>query len=169
MKKFKSCCLSCVLVAVLIAVSMPVYGDELLVPYETEGQAVFSIYNPVTSLTVGDAAYVKADVSGQPENLYGFELVFSYDENFLTYKSYDLNENGKVVNAEKVSDGILKIAVSASDNSSIKSSALTTLNFIAKKSGNTQVTLLDAVLIDSSMGYTKYNDCLLYTSDAADE
>lgn len=158
MKKFKSCCLSCVLVAVLIAVSMPVYGDELLVPYETEGQAVFSISNPVTSLTVGDAAYVKTDVSGQPEDLYGFELVFSYDENFLTYKSYSLKEKGKVVNAEKVSDGIFKIAVSASDNSSIKSSALTTLNFIAKKSGNTQVTLLDAVLIDSSMGYTKYND-----------
>lgn len=157
MKKFKNCCLSCVIIAFLIAVYTPVYGDELPVPYETEGQAVFSISNPVTGLTVGDAAYVKADVSGQPQNLYGFELVFSYDENFLTYKSYDLNEKGKVVTAEKVSDGIFKIAVSAYDNSVIKSSALTTLNFIAKKSGNTQVTLLEAVLIDSSMGYTKYN------------
>ena len=35
---------------------------------------------------------------------------------------------------------------------------MTTLNFVAKKSGNTQVTLLEAVLIDSGMGYTKYND-----------
>lgn len=86
------------------------------------------------------------------------ELVFSYDENFLTYKSYSLKEKDKVVTAEKVSDGILKLAVSSSDNSNIKSSLLTTLNFVAKKSGNTQVTLLEAVLIDSGMGYTKYND-----------
>ncbi len=41
---------------------------------------------------MGDAAYVKTDVSGQPENLYGFELVFSYDENFLTYKSYSFEK-----------------------------------------------------------------------------
>ena len=158
MKKFKSCCLSCILVAVLITVSVTAYGVELPPPYETEGQAVFSVSNPVTVLTVGDAAYVKTDVSGQPENLYGFELVFSYDENFLTYKSYSLKEKDKVVTAEKVSDGILKIAVSSSDNSNIKSSVLTTLNFVAKKSGNTQVTLLEAVVIDSGMGYTKYND-----------
>ena len=92
MKKFKSCFLLCILVAVLITVSVTAYGVELPAPYETEGQAVFSVSNPVTGLTVGDAAYVKTDVSGQPENLYGFELVFSYDENFLTYKSYSLKE-----------------------------------------------------------------------------
>ena len=50
MKKFKSCCLSCILVAVLITVSVTAYGVELPPPYETEGQAVFSVSNPVTVL-----------------------------------------------------------------------------------------------------------------------
>ena len=84
--------------------------------------------------------------------------MFSYDENFLTYKSYSLKEKDKVVTAEKVSDGILKLAVSSSDNSNIKEQSIDNVEFCCKKSGNTQVTLLEAVLIDSGMGYTKYND-----------
>lgn len=107
MKKFKSCFLLCILVAVLITVSVTAYGVELPAPYETEGQAVFSVSNPVTGLTVGDAAYVKTDVSGQPENLYGFELVFSYDENFLTYKSYSLKKRTRLLLLKRFQTGFL--------------------------------------------------------------
>ena len=155
----KPICMAIILTIILAYTVIPVSADSVPVPYITDGNAEFSISNPVNSIQTGDEAYAKITASGLPDDLYAYELWISFDNSYLTYKSAESTED-TAIKVDNYSNGILKICFSSAtiDNLNIGVNALATLKFSAKKSGTTKVNLDRAVILSGSMSYTEYQN-----------
>lgn len=134
------------------------FASEISIPYKTEGTAVFTVTNPISNLTVGDTGYIKIGVSNAPTDLYGYELVVTYDSSFLTYIDAENSFSGANMSVKSVQNGVVKIGFCRDDKTGVRADDLVTLKFLTKKDGSTSVKLNDAILISENMAYCEYED-----------
>lgn len=146
------------LIIFMVSVCGSSYAQTPSVPKYVDSTAEFEITNPISRVQVGDIAYVRINASKLPDNLFGFEFWLSFDESMLTYSAVKHNCSN-AASAEKCNNGMIKIAVVSNDGNRISSSDFSaTLEFIAKKSGKTDVELDSAISVDNDMNYTEHPD-----------
>ena len=160
-KQFNVEKLICIVIMCLIIFSsfaLPAAAEGLSVPYKVDGEAKFEIFNPVSRIETGDDAYVKVSASELPDDLYAYEIWLSFNDNYLTYKSAKSGSDN-VIQVENYDNGILKIGFSGCITGDLSiDNTLATVEFSAKKSGTTSVTLKGAVILSGEMAYSEYNN-----------
>ena len=130
---------------------------------ETEFSAEMTL--PVNDFKAGDTVYV--DISLAPRNeIYAFEAELNFDSDKLEYKKSDIKyAEDDSIKIEKDLNGELLVAFTqVGDKKSEVSETVVTLEFSAKTSGNSSVTLKAFKAVFSDMTYCTVNDLKKYVN-----
>lgn len=154
--KFKNF-ISILMVCLLLTSCVSVCAEGINLPQKTEGDTKFSITTPISDIKAGDSAYINISSENIPNGTYAYELWLKYDTDYLTYKSTNTNYKDDVEKIEKCESGVLKLAFTGLEVLAPEfSDCLAKIEFLAKKSGTTSVSLVYAIMVDSDMNFSEY-------------
>ena len=133
------------------------YAAEINAPHTAESAGSLSLVNPIRNITAGDEAYVRLEFGGEINELYAYEFELEYDDKLLTYIGADSGISGDQITASAKDKGRIKLAFSKTEESKGIKTELATVKFKTKSSGNAEVTLTDAAIVNSDMGYKEFD------------